>query len=62
MTFPRFTTPDGESVPINPALVAEVRTALPNEMDPRAKTVIVLSHGFQAVREPKSEVENRLGI
>jgi len=49
-------------VPINPALVAEVRAVLANEMDPRARTVIVLSQGFQAVREAKAEVESRLGI
>lgn len=62
MGWPRFTRPDGVEVAINPANVAEVRAPLPSEMEPRAKAVIVLNSGFQAVRESVADVERALGI
>ena len=56
MKFVRFTTPDGHEVKVNPNLVADVEDNDGGEYDSRAKAVIMLVQGFQAVRETKAEV------
>jgi uncharacterized protein YlzI (FlbEa/FlbD family) len=56
----RFTNPAGKSVTINPDQVEEVRPA--DEMNPNAKTLIVLASGFQAVLEDVDEVNRKLGV
>lgn len=52
--------PDGHDVGVNPDQVVSVRPAENGAYDARAKTVIVESNGFQAVREPEAEVEKKL--
>lgn len=59
MKFVHFKGPDGHDVSINPNLVADVIDNDGN-FDPRAKAVIMLVQGFQAVREPKAEVLRKL--
>ncbi|MGA7805602.1 hypothetical protein [Bradyrhizobium sp.] len=60
MRLVHFTEPNGAPVGINPDQVENVRDAEPGAYAPGARTVIVLANGFQAVREPRSEVESRL--
>lgn len=60
MKFAHFTAPDGRDVPVNPNLVADVIDAPPGQYDPRARAVIMLVQGVQAVREAKAEVMKRL--
>lgn len=59
MKFVHFTAPDGHEVRVNPNLVADVDDNDGN-YDPRARAVIMLVQGFQAVRETKSEVMKML--
>ena len=61
MVMIRFTRPDGRSVSIIASAVISAREPFSGEMDPRAKTVLLLSSGgFQAVREPLADVEAAL--
>lgn len=60
MKFAHFTAPDGRDVPINPIQVCDVLDNDQGLYDPRATAVIMLSGGFHAVRETRSEVIKRL--
>ena len=60
MKFVHFTAPDGASVPVNPAQVADIRAPEPGVYDARGRAVIVLTNGYQVVRETPAEVEQKL--
>lgn len=59
MDILHLTAPSGRPVSLIQSQIVQLREPLPNEMDSRAKTVVVLSSGFQAVRETIAEVEAR---
>lgn len=59
MKFVHFTAPDGESVPVVASSIVDLKNN-DGAYDRRAKTVIVLANGYQAVRETKQEIEQKL--